>query len=62
MANKKVNPLTDTAIKTTKPREKEYTLSDGNGLQLVIKPDGRKVWEVRYTINSKPKQTTIFGL
>jgi integrase len=59
MANKKVTPLTDTAIKTAKPREKEYTLPDGNGLQLVIKTDSRKVWEVRYTINSKPKQTTI---
>jgi hypothetical protein len=59
MANKKVVPLTDTEIKTAKPREKEYTLPDGNGLQLVIKTDGRKIWEVRYTINSKPKQTTI---
>lgn len=59
MANKKVTPLTDTAIKTAKPREKEYTLPDGNGLQLVIKTDGRKVWEVRYTISGKPKQTTI---
>lgn len=58
MANKKVTPLTDTAIKNAKPKEKEYTLPDGNGLQLVIKPDGRKVWEVRYTIDGKPKQTT----
>jgi hypothetical protein len=58
MANKKVSPLTDTEIKNAKPKDKEYTLSDGNGLQLVIKPDGRKVWEVRYTIDGKPKKTT----
>lgn len=58
MANKKVQPLTDTAIKNAKAREKEYTLSDANGLQLVIKPDGRKVWEIRYTVNAKAKKTT----
>lgn len=58
MANKKVTPLTDTAIKNAKSKDKEYTLPDGNGLQLNIKPDGRKVWEIRYTINSKPKKTT----
>lgn len=58
MANKKVTPLTDTEIKTAKPKEKEYTLPDGNGLQLNIKPDGRKVWEIRYTIDGKAKKTT----
>ncbi|HLD23838.1 MAG TPA: integrase arm-type DNA-binding domain-containing protein [Sulfuricurvum sp.] len=58
MANKKVSPLTDTEIKTAKPKEKEYTLPDGNGLQLNIKPDGRKVWEIRYTIEGKAKKTT----
>lgn len=58
MANKKVTPLTDTAIKNAKSKDKEYTVSDGNGLQLNIKPDGRKVWEIRYTLDSKPKKTT----
>lgn len=58
MANKRVLPLTDTEIKNAKPREKEYTLADGNGLQLNIKPDGRKVWEIRYTVDGKQKKTT----
>lgn len=58
MANKKVVPLTDTAIKNAKPKEKEFTLPDGNGLQLNIKPDGRKVWEIRYTVDGKAKKTT----
>lgn len=58
MANKKVSPLTDTEIKNAKPKEKKYTLSDGNGLQLVIKPDGKKIWEIRYTVEGKPKTTT----
>lgn len=58
MANMKVTPLTDTAIKNAKSKDKEYTLPDGNGLQLNVKPDGRKVWEIRYTIDGKPKKTT----
>ncbi len=30
MANKKITPLTDTEIKNAKPKDKEYTMSDGN--------------------------------
>ena len=58
MANKKVSPLTDTEIKNAKPKDKEYTLSDGNGLQLVIKTNGKKIWEIRYTLDNNPKKTT----
>lgn len=58
MANRKVSPLTDTEIKNAKSRDKEYSLPDGNGLQLIVKPDGRKVWEIRYTVDGKPKKTT----
>lgn len=58
MAKRQVTPLTDTAIKNAKPKDKEYTLPDGNGLQLNIKPDGRKVWEIRYTVEGKAKKTT----
>lgn len=58
MANRKVSPLTDTEVKTAKPKEKEYTLPDGNGLQLLIKPDGKKLWEIRYTVEGKAKKTT----
>lgn len=59
MGKKKVAPLCDTEIKNAKPKEKKYVLSDGNGLQLLIKPDGKKIWEVRYTLAGKPKATTI---
>lgn len=58
MANNRVKPLTDTEIKTLKAREKDYTVSDGNGLQLTIKADGKKIWEIRYTVNGKAKKTT----
>ena len=32
-----------------KPKDKDYTLNDGNGLSLLIKTNGTKLWEFRYT-------------
>jgi len=58
LGNTKSTPLTDTEIKNAKPKEKKYTLSDGNGLQLLIKPDGKKIWEIRFTVDRKAKTTT----
>jgi len=40
--------LTATKIKALKTKEKAYTLSDGDNLQLTIKPNGSKLWEFRY--------------
>lgn len=31
-----------------KPKEKVYTLSDGGGLQLRVKPNGSKLWMLDY--------------
>lgn len=58
MANNRVKQLTDTEIKSLKSREKDYTVADGNGLQLTVKSDGRKIWEIRYTVGGKAKKTT----
>ena len=35
-------PLNARQIDTAKPREKEYKLTDGGGLYLLIKPNGAK--------------------
>lgn len=40
--------LKDTQIKQAKPKEKEYNLSDGNGLALRIRPNGAKNWTFTY--------------
>ena len=45
---KKVTPLTNTQVKQAKPKEKEYNLSDGDGLMLRIKPTGSKLWLFNY--------------
>ena len=41
-------PLTNTEVKQAKPKEKVYSLSDGNGLQLRVKPNGSKLWLFDY--------------
>lgn len=40
--------LTDIQIKRAKPQDKPYTLNDGQGLSLLINPDGSKGWRFRF--------------
>jgi integrase len=47
--------LTNNEIKNAKPREKAYKLSDGNGLFLLIAPNGSKYWRFKYRFNDKEK-------
>jgi hypothetical protein len=44
-----VLPLSDLLIKSAKPREKSYKLSDGGGLYLEVTPVGTKLWRMSYT-------------
>lgn len=41
-------PLTDTQVKTAKPRDKTYTLADGGGMYLEVAPTGSKIWRMAY--------------
>lgn len=41
-------PLTNTEVKQAKPKNKVYSLSDGGGLQLRVKPNGSKLWLFDY--------------
>lgn len=41
-------PLTNNEILKAKPREKDFTLHDGDGLFLLVKPSGKKLWRFRY--------------
>lgn len=55
-------PLTNTEVKQAKPREKVYTLSDGGGLQLRVKPNGSKLWLLDYFRPYTKKRTSLsFG-
>ena len=55
-------PLTNTEVKQAKPKDKIYTLSDGNGLQLRVKPNGSKLWLFDYRRPYTNKRTCLsFG-
>ncbi|MBM4226666.1 MAG: DUF4102 domain-containing protein, partial [Gammaproteobacteria bacterium] len=40
--------LSDVAIRKAKPREKPYKLSDGRGLYLLVYPNGRRGWRLKF--------------
>ncbi|EKN3705704.1 integrase arm-type DNA-binding domain-containing protein, partial [Yersinia enterocolitica] len=51
--------LTDTEIKKAKPVDKEFTLWDGDGLFLRIKPSGKKIWHLAYTVPFTKKRSKM---
>jgi hypothetical protein len=51
--------LTAKQIDTSKPKEKDYKLSDGGGLYLLIKANGSKYWRLKYRIEGKEKLLAI---
>ena len=57
---KRIHPLTDIQVKTTKPSQKSYKLSDGGGMYLLVTPSGGKLWRFDYRYASKRK-TMTFG-
>lgn len=48
-------PLNARQIDTAKPKEKEYKLTDGGGLYLLVKPNGAKYWRFKYRVLGKEK-------
>lgn len=51
--------LTDTFIRTAKPRDKPYRKSDGQGLEIEILPSGTKAWRYRYYVDGKQEKVTL---
>ncbi|MGR5943356.1 tyrosine-type recombinase/integrase [Enterobacter sp. C4G1] len=47
--------LTDIQIKRAKPQDKPYTLNNGQGLSLLINPDGSKGWRFRFRFAGKAR-------
>lgn len=46
-------PLTDIAVRQARPKDKIYTLTDGRGLGLCVKPGGGKSRHFRYYWSGK---------
>jgi len=57
---KLATPLTDTQLRTAKPKDSPYKLTDGSGLHLLVKPNGAKYWRMGYRFNGAAK-TLAFG-
>ena len=47
--------LTDLKCRHAKPVAKPYKISDGQGLHLLIAPNGSKYWRMRYSYGGKNK-------
>ncbi len=59
----KVTQISNTKIKSLKPKDKAYATSDGRGLHLLTKPNGSKLWEFNFICPiSKKRKKTSFGL
>ncbi len=56
---RKITPLTANQILQAKPKEKEYSLLDGDGLALRIKPNGSKLWIFNYYRPITRKRTNL---
>ncbi len=50
---------TDVTIRNTKPTDSTQRLNDGDGLYLLVKPDGAKWWRFDYTIGGKRKTLSL---
>lgn len=48
-------PLTATAVKNAKAKEKDYKLSDEKGMFLLVKRNGSKYWRLKYRLAGKEK-------
>ena len=47
--------LTDIKVRTTKPSDKPFKLTDGQGMHLLINPNGSKYWRLQYRFDGKQK-------
>jgi integrase len=49
-------PLTDTAIRNAKPREKSYRMFDSGGLYLEVSTGGGRCWRWKYRVAGREKR------
>jgi len=47
------------AVQNAKPRENFYVLTDGNSLHLLVKPNGSKLWRLRYRFGGKQNMLSL---
>ena len=51
--------LTDAKIRTLKPSDKPFKVSDSHGLYLLVKPGGSRHWYLKYRIHGKESRIAL---
>lgn len=51
--------LSDAKIRTLKPTDKPFKVSDSHGLYLLVKPGGSRHWYLKYRINGKESRIAL---
>ncbi len=54
--------LNDRQIKQLKPKDKQYKVSDGRGLYLLVHPNGSKYWRQKVRFNGGKENTISHGV
>jgi integrase len=52
-------PLSSLAVQNAAAKEKPYKLSDGNGLHLLVQPNGKKLWRFRFHFGGKENMLAL---
>ncbi|MFT6168587.1 MAG: integrase [Celeribacter sp.] len=52
-------PLSDSKIRNLKPKDKSFKVSDFEGLYILIKPNGSKLWNFKYRLHGAEKKLSI---
>lgn len=52
-------PLSEVAVRSAKPKEKPYKLSDANGLYLMVSVTGSRLWRYDYRFQNKRRTLAI---
>jgi len=47
--------LLDSMVKRARAHTKVYTLRDGGGLQVIVHPNGKKYFQLRYSFGGRPR-------
>ena len=45
--------LKDLQVRNAKPLEQDYRMQDGEGLYLLVRPNGSKLWRYNYSFENK---------
>lgn len=56
---KRITPLSEVKVRTTKPRKNPFKLFDGGGLFLLVTPPGGKLWHFKYRFDDKEKKLAL---